>query len=192
MEGELEVQASTMEHPKFCWYVLVLLRCSTGKAPILKTGGQLLLKSGAHAGIAPLTAGPHTGKNNFIIPQKKKKALFLLHFFSALSADLVFHAPCTDVPSSMGRKRDDAIANWAYLEVGRQKGTGWGVQEKEMKDVRGKWGEEIETKSISGCFIPEADKLLSLCCENFSIYQSVFSVSEADVLLLCNKPSNGE
>jgi len=71
MEGELEVQASTMEHPKFCWYVLVLLRCSTGKAPILKTGGQLLLKSGAHAGIAPLTAGPHTGNNNFIIPHKK-------------------------------------------------------------------------------------------------------------------------
>lgn len=71
MEGELEVQASTMEHPKFCWYVLVLLRCSTGKAPILKTGRQLLLKSGAHAGIAPLTAGPHTGNNNFIIPHKK-------------------------------------------------------------------------------------------------------------------------
>lgn len=57
---------------------------------------------------------------------------------------------------------------------------------------REKQNPHVGLDKAHGCFIPEADKLLSLCCETFSIYQSVSSVSETDVLLLCNKLSNRE
>lgn len=49
-----------------------------------------------------------------------------------MSADLVCPLPWG------GREMMPLPRLHAYLDVGRGKGTGWGVEEKEMKEVRGK------------------------------------------------------